>query len=300
MRLRHYNHLRNFVVTARHDSLATAADELCVTKGALSHQIRNLEDELGFKLFERHPKGIALTDKGSSFLGTCKSAFDQIEREAVALRETADQTLTIGTTTYFASRWLSPRLMDFIRQHPEIRLRIQPTIETTDLPRQGIDLAIRWGNGGWTDYQYEKLFACPAWPTGNQEAMQQVAENGLEYAFSSFTLLRDHQESDAWSQWYQKAGLTPEERADTLIVRDPNVRVQAVLDGQGVALNDDLVGQDIRERRLFRLSEVELEDYGYFLVFRDDRAGNEAVAQFVDWIKAVDRYSALQASNIKY
>ena len=287
MRLRYYDNLRNFVIAARHESLASAAEELCLTKGALSHQIRNLEEELGFALFIRHSRGVRLSDKGMSFLSSCQSAFNQIERKVEELNDSQEQTLTIGTTTYFASRWLSPRLMDFIRQYPEIRLRIQPMIDVSNLRQQGVDLAIRWGNGRWTDCIIEKLFDCPAWPTGNEHAKRKVETEGLEAAFSSFTLLRDSEDSNAWSEWYDRAGLTLPDRADTLIVPDPNVRVQAVLDGQGVALNDALVKQEIDDGRLFRLSEIELGKYGYFLAHRTDARSDEAATLFARWIRSV-------------
>ena len=288
MHLRHYDNLRNFVVAARHESLSSAADELCLTKGALSHQIRNLEEELGFTLFERHSRGIRLSDKGRDLLATCQSAFNLIEQKANELRRTTRQALTIGMSTYFASRWLSPRLMDFIRQHPDIRLRIQPMVELFDLRQQEVDIAVRWGNGSWTDYRIQKLFDCPAWPTGNAEAMETVEKLGLETAFSGFTLLRDREDSNAWSEWYKTAGLTPMDRADTLIVPDPNVRVQAVLDGQGVALNDNLIQQEIEEKRLFRLSETELSDYGYYLAYPNEAAPNEAIELFDQWIRSLD------------
>ena len=286
MRLRHYNSLRNFIVAAKFPNLTSAAEELCLTKGALSHQIKGLESELGFSLFARSSRGIELTEKGRILLNSCQTAFAQIEHQAQALRAGPDDSLTIGTTTYFASRWLSPRLMNFIRLHPHVRLLIQPTIETGDLEAKDIDLAIRWGAGGWTDHRTEKLLASPAWPTGDRHAFEQVQKYGLEQAFSNFTLLRDHPESDAWSAWYAAAGLQSGERADTLIIRDPNVRVQAVLDGQGVALNDELVKPDLDRQRLFRLSEVELAEFGYHLVFREDRKDKEAVRQFVEWVRA--------------
>lgn len=289
MRLKHYDNLRNFVIAARHSSLASAAEELCLTKGALSHQIRNLEQDLGFALFDRHSRGVRLTPKGEDLLKACQSAFDQIERKADELSDAPEQTLTIGTTTYFASRWLSPRLMDFIRQHPDIRLRIQPMIELFDLEKQGVDLAIRWGDGRWTDCEIEKLFNCPAWPTGNAEAKEKFERYGLEAAFSGFTLLRDREDSDAWNQWYEHAGLTQTDRWDTLIVPDPNVRVQAVLDGQGVALNDELVRREIEDGDLFRLSDVELDNYGYFLAYEESNALNEAVLLFAHWIRGVSQ-----------
>lgn len=289
MRLRHYNSLRNFVVAAQFPNLAAASEELCLTKGALSQQIKGLEEELGFRLFVRSSRGIELTEKGRILLNSCQTGFAQIEHQAKVLRSGPDDTLTIGTTTYFASRWLSPRLMNFIRLHPKVKLLIQPTIETGDLEANDVDLAIRWGTGGWTDHPTEKLLACPAWPTGDAQAFDTVERFGLEEAFGRFTLLRDHPESDAWSAWYEAAGLSSGERADTLIIRDPNVRVQAVLDGQGVALNDALVKTEMDQRRLFRLSEVELPDFGYHLVFRKDRQDKEAVQSFVEWVRSEAR-----------
>jgi len=93
---------------------------------------------------------------------------------------------------------------------------------------------------------------------------------GLETSFSGFTLLRDSDDSNAWTQWYEIAGLVRPERFDTLIIPDPNVRLQAVLDGQGVALNDELVSAELDSGKLFRLSEAELSDNGYFLAYNDN------------------------------
>lgn len=293
MRLRQYDSLRNFLLVAQHTSLAAAAEEFGLTKGALSHQIRRLEEDLGFPLFDRHPRGIRLTAKGQKLLVTARYAFQQIEEKASELNGLTASTLTIGVTTYFASRWLSPHLMNFMRQHPDIRLRIQPMIDLLDFRGEGVDLAIRWGDGRWSDCQIEQLFACPAWPSGNRQAQYRIKEEGLEAAFADFTLLRDREDSDAWSKWYDRAGLPSRQHADTLIIPDPNVRVQAVLDGQGVALNDSLIEQEIINGKLFRLSHFELADYGYFLAYETPATQNPAVSAFIRWIKKVNPGLAL-------
>ena len=108
-----------------------------------------------------------------------------------------------------------------MRHHPEIRLRIQPMINLLDLRREGVDLAVRWSNGHWSDCRIERLFACPAWPTGNKDARERVREKGLEVAFVDFTLLRDRDGSEAWSEWYRRAGIIPLQRTDTLIIPAP-------------------------------------------------------------------------------
>ena len=149
-RFQHYDALRIFVLAAQHESLSDAAEQLHLTKGAVSHQIKRLEDELGFKVFDRHSRGISLSVKGRELLTHAEVAFNDIEQNISHLRGSADKSLTIGVTTYFASRWLSPRLTGFMHTHPDIRLRIQPMIDLQNFAGEEVDLAIRWGNGEWT------------------------------------------------------------------------------------------------------------------------------------------------------
>jgi len=285
MRFRHFDNLRVFNIVAQHGSFSSAAEELHLTKGAVSHQIRQLEAELEFDLFKRLPRGISLTPNGQELLGATQSAFGGLEKKIEDLRQSRSRTLTIGVTTYFASRWLSPRLMDFMRAHPDIRLRVQPMIDLNNLRAEGVDLAIRWGNGAWDDVEIETLFACPAWPCGDANALSQVRDLGVEAAFEKFTLLRDRPDSAAWSQWFKVAGLPYLGQTDTLIIPDPNVRVQAVIDGQGVALNDELVDAEIKAGTLHRLSDTELSDFGYYLAYPSDAMSNPDVGAFADWLK---------------
>ncbi|QIE56666.1 LysR family transcriptional regulator [Pikeienuella piscinae] len=281
---KHLDTLRLFVEAAQHGSLTEAARALNMTKGAVSYQIKTLETDLGVAVFERNPRGVVLTAAGQNLLTKARPHFHAIEEEIATFREPHPQTLTVGMSSYFASRWLSPRLMTFMQAHPQIQLRIQPLTQLFDLARQGVDLAIRWGDGQWDDVEIEPFMAVPASPTGNAEAAERVQGMGLEAAFSGFTLLRDHDGSNAWSDWFRAAGLSPQTRMDTLIIPDPNVRVQAVIDGQGVALNDALVAREIDEGTLFRLSDVELENYGYFLAIPHKSNRTPSVDAFVAWL----------------
>lgn len=285
MRFRSFHRVPIFEAIARLGSFSAAADELGLTKGAVSYQIKQLEGELGFAVFQRLARGIQLTAQGADLLATARSALETVERKIEHLKRAEDRSLTIGVTTYFASRWLSPRLMEFMRMHPGVRLRIQPMIDLLNLEAEGIDLAIRWGCGDWTDVPIEPLFACPAWPVGDRAARDLVDELGLAEAFQTFTLLRDRDDSNAWSHWYDVAGLAFTERADTLVVPDPNVRVQAVIDGQGIALNDELVDQEIEAGSLFRLGSAELANYGYYLALPPEAAANRDVETFASWLR---------------
>lgn len=282
---KHHDTLRLFVEVAQYSSFSLAAETLNMTKGAISYQIKILELDLGLKLFERNPRGVALTQEGQHLLSFSHSHFRDLEVELTALKGAEIRSLTVGMSSYFASRWLSPRLMTFMQNHPDIQLRIQPMTQLFNLERQGVDLAIRWGNGTWDDVEVMPFMPMPAWPVGNREAAEKVKQIGLERAFSAFTLLRDHDGSSAWSDWLNAAHLPHQTRKDTLIIPDPNVRVQAVIDGQGIALNDALVARELEEGQLVRLSDVELASYGYFLSRPRTAKSPESVDAFIHWLQ---------------
>ena len=286
MRTHPYDALHLFVAIARHKSLSAAAEHLHLTKGAVSLQIKRLEDELGFAVFIRHARGIELSAKGRELVVAAEQAFQRLDSAITRIADNSDQTLTIGVTTYFASRWLSPRLTGFMQSHPDIRLRIQPMIDLLNFAGEEVDLAIRWGDGKWNDCEIVTLMKCPAWPTGNRLAFELIEELGMEGAIAQLTLLRDREDSNAWSEWFALAGIDVEKRMDTLIIPDPNVRVQAVLDGQGIALNDRLVHAELQNQHLFQLSPVELSDYGYHLAYEKEAIANPAVNAFIQWIKS--------------
>jgi len=284
MRFRHYDNLRIFNIVAKNGSFSAAADELNLTKGAVSYQIKKLEEELGFAVFHRLPRGVAPTSRGQELWHTCQSVFDGIEQKISELRETSDRTLTIGVSTYFASRWLSSRLMLFMKLHPEIRLRIQPMIDLVDLRGESVDLVIRWGKGSWTDMAIEPLFPCPSFPAAAPETASLICALGLQEGLTQVTLLKDREGSSAWADWHAVGGFPYKERTDTLTVPDPNVRVQAVIDGQGIALFDALINPEIEAGRLVQISPHQLDDYGYFLAYLPGALSDPNVEAFAIWL----------------
>lgn len=284
MRFQAYDSLRLFTVVARHLSYTAAAGELNLSKGAVSYRITRLERELGFELFHRQNRRISLTARGKRLLSSARTAFEELEAEIETLRRDGRSVVTIGMSTYFASRWLSPRLMTFTSRFPAVGLRLQPTAGPVDLRAQTIDTVIRWGNGSWTDLEIERLFCCPAFPTAGAAMARTVEKSGLAAALVNATLLHDYEGSSAWRNWFHAAGMAYPSQREDLVIPDPNVRVQAVIDGQGIALNDALVNPELDAGRLFRISEVHLADYGYFLAFPRQALDNPALKQFLDWI----------------
>ena len=286
MAFRSYDSLHVFDVVARRLNFTAAADELHLTKGAISYQIKRLESELGFPVFTRRHRGVALTQKGRVLAQTCQSLFGDLDSTIEGLRDNTAERITIGMSTYFASRWLSPRLMTFMADHPRFALRLQPLIDLIDLGAHDIDMAIRWGRGDWADLEIEPLLSCPAFVTAGAGIAKQVEEIGLDAVLSGTPLLHDRDGSDAWRDWFKAAGRAYPATPNDLVIPDPNVRVQAVIDGQGLALNDDLVGDDLVAGRLARLSPVALDDYGYFLAYPKGALNAAGCRAFRDWVLA--------------
>lgn len=286
MRFRNYDNLRSFCLVAQHGSFTRAAESLNLTKGAVSHQIDRLESELGFPVFLRRKKGVELTINGRQLLRVAELAFESVEQEIGHLRRRDQSSITIGMATYFASRWLSSRLMRFITRYAGIGLRIQPVIGLIDLRSSDLDMAIRWGKGEWQekDMTIELIFRCPAVLTASIDIGRRIEAKGIAAMIGELNLLHDTDGSQAWSEWFDAAELEMRTGPADLIIPDPNVRVQAVIDGQGIGLHDALVNDEVAAGRLYRYEPVQLSAYGYYLVYPQDAAPTSPIRVFRDWI----------------
>ena len=294
MRFRSYDSLKIFDTVARSLSMTKAADEVHQSKGSISYQVGKLEADLGFRLFERAHAKLELTEEGHKLWHVSQTALSQIDREIEDLRGTASGAVTIGALTYFSSRWLSPRLTRFFEANPGISLRIEP-LNSVDMMRSlKIDMAVLWGIGGWEGHKSELLLSLPAVPTANRALAEQVKQLGLAEAVRQLPLLGDSSGDAGWRAWHKAAGLTYAPSRSSLTIPDSNSRVQAVVDGQGIALWDDLVASEFGDGTLVRLSDVRVENAGYFLVFTDQPMSQSAEA-FLDWLRAENDRSEMPA-----
>lgn len=284
MRFHQYNNLRSFDVVARCGSVSAGAAALNLTKGAVSHQIRSLEAALGIVLFVRRPRGLELTEPGAALLQAARPAFQAIDQAIDRLARLANTRIAVGLSTYVASRWLMPRLMTFVQAHPDARIQLMPLIDPTDLSGEPLDMVIRWGDGRWTDGAVAPLFLCPAFPAGSIALAGRVRREGLAAVMADTVLLDDRDGSTAWAAWGAAAGVTLPSRRSPLVIPDPNVRVQAVIAGQGMALCDDLVAPELAGGQIAALSDCRLETYGYFLVAADWGALTPVQQAFRHWL----------------
>ena len=280
-----YDMLRTFQVVAQNLSMTRAALQLNQSKGSVSYQIKTLEQQLGFALFERANARLHLTSEGRRLLQVSQVSLDQIDQEIEGLRYKEPAPLTIALQTYFLTRWLSPRLMRFTAVHPEIGLRFVPLNFIGEMESIDADISICWAKEGLIDAPHERLFACPACPTGNSYIADKVRKEGLDNVILSTPLLLDSSESTGWQDWFDLAGLDFSQSQKGLSIADSNSRVQAVIDGQGIALWDLLVSPELSSGRLHYLSDILLYNYGYYVQAKKSNLESKAVGIFLNWLR---------------
>ena len=277
--------IRAFEAAARLGSFARAADELALTASAVSHHMRGLESRLSAKLFVRAGRGVALTETGHALHAKLALGLALIEQAfAEAHQRKRWRTLTVSVLPAFAARWLIPRLDDFQRHHSGVDLNLRATQDVVDLERDGVDVAIRYGLGGWPGVSQvklrdEQLFPVCS-PTFNGGRLP-VAPRDL----AKVPLLRHSRQP--WTPWFRAAGLKLAEPSRGMGFNEAGGLLQAAAQGHGIALaRSTMVEDDLRERRLVRLFDVAVTDrYAWYAVWREAGEKPAEVAGLVDWLQ---------------
>ena len=275
------NALRAFEASARHLSFTRAADELCVSQAAVSHQVKALEQRLGAVLFRRLPRGLSLTDEGAALVPVLRDSFDRI---GAVLDRFADgrfrEVLTVGVVGTFAIGWLIPRLPDFQRLYPLIDLRLLTNNNRVDLAGEGLDCAIRFGDGAWAGADADRLLAAPLSPLCAPATARLLREPA---DLARQTLLRSYR-TDEWEGWFRAAGTQPP--AIRGPVFDSSLTMaETAARGAGVALLPvAMFERELAEERLVRPFAAEVLTGAYWLVRLKSRALTPALGQFRDWL----------------
>ena len=277
--------VRAFEAAARLGSFARAADELGLTASAVSHHMRGLESRLHVKLFARAGRGVAMTEAGHALHAKLALGLALIEQAfAEAHQRKRWRTLTVSVLPAFAARWLIPRLDDFQRLHPGIDLNLRATQDVVDLERDGVDVAIRYGLGGWSGLSQVKLRDEQLFPVCSPSfngGQLPVAPRDLV----KMPLLRHSRQP--WTPWFRAAGLKLAEPSRGLSFNEAGGLLQAAAQGHGIALaRSTMVEDDLRERRLVRLFDVAVTDrYAWYAVWREAGDKPAEVAALVDWLQ---------------
>src|SRR6185312_2446361 len=281
------NALKAFEAAARHGNLSKAAIELHVTHGAVSRQVKQLEDFLGCELFHRLPRGLQLTALGREFAFGVQGAFDQIREAVEAVRvDNSRQVLTVSTLASLAARWLVPRLHRFQKTHPETEIRLSTSPQLTDFDRDGIDLAIRYGRGRWPGVTALRLFTPEEFPVCSPKLLRGAHPLRTPADLKQVPLLHDTTHRH-WQQWLELAGVRGMDARQGLVVEDMNVLIQAAIEGQGVALaSAPLVQAEIEAGRLVQPFQINLPvELAFYAVYPKNRGGDPFVLTFVDWLR---------------
>lgn len=275
------NALRVFEVAMRQGSFTKAAIELRVTQAAVSHQVARLEDLLGATLFLRTSQGLVPTDEGRLLFPVLEHGFDAISRVLERLDSRRDiEVLKVGVNTTFALGWLMPRLGLFRQTHPEIDLRISTNNNRVEILREGLDMAIRFGTGGWTGHDAIPLLEAPLAPLC---APEMAARLLLPADLAQVSLLRSYRSAE-WGSWFAAAGAACP--PVTGPVFDSSVALaELAASGAGAALLPvAMFERYIAQGRLAQPFGVTVSAGRYYLAWPSDRRVSPAMRAFCSWL----------------
>jgi len=276
------NALRAFEAAARHLNVTRAALELCVTQAAVSHQIRILEARLGATLFRRLPRGLALTDEGAALVPMLNDAFDRMGATLDLFASgRVREIVNIGVVGTFATGWLLPRLGDFTSRHPDIDLRIMTNNNRVDLAGEGLDLAIRFGDGAWHGTDAVPILEAPMSPLCAAGVARRLSLPG---DLQREVLLRSYR-PDEWKLWFEAAGGVPPPMRGPIFDASPTLAAAAA-SGAGVAmLPVRLFEQDLTSGRLVQPFGLCVDTGRYWLTRLKSRPETPAMIAVRQWLE---------------
>lgn len=287
------NALRAFEAAARLSSFAKAAAELHVTPGALSHQIRGLEDFFGLTLFERQARGVALTPQGKMLYPGLQAGFALI-RDAVAglSPSMGDNVLVVSTPPGITAKWLAPRLYRFAEAHPEIELRIASSVVYANFTTDGVDVAIRNVIApplSDSALVYEKLLDSDMVPVCSPKLLERFGPSDL----TKIPLIHDDQLQGqpavpTWAGWFQAAHIDGGDAGRGLRFSSSDHALDAASEGAGMLLTHAILAHDeLRNGRLIIPLDVTIPSgRSYYFVFPKAKQSKQNVNAFREWLQS--------------
>ncbi|WP_159976254.1 MULTISPECIES: LysR family transcriptional regulator [unclassified Novosphingobium] len=275
------NTLRAFEAAARHLNFTRAADELCVTQAAVSQQVKMLEIHIGKALFRRTTRGLVLSDEGALLAPVVTDALARVSGAlAVVSGAGAREVLTVGVVGTFALSFLMERLPEFQALHPGIDVRLLTNNNTVDLWAESLDLAIRFGDGGWHGVSAQLLMPAPMTPMCSPAIASRLSRLG---DFGRLPLLRSYRLQD-WPAWFAAAGVTGVP-ANGPIFDASHLMAMAAIRGMGAALLPLAMFERERSNgQLVNPFDVVVDRGGYWLTRLSSRPVSAAMSAFSEWL----------------
>jgi LysR family transcriptional regulator, glycine cleavage system transcriptional activator len=285
--------LRAFNAAARHLSFTKAADEMGVTPAAISHQIKELEDQIGVALFTRTSRSMTLTREGEILSAAAAESLDTLSRAVKRIKRLENRkVLKVSASPSIAAKWLVPRLDRFLDQSPGAEVRVDVTTTALDFERDDVDIAIRFGQGRYPGLKSDLLFTDKIFPVCSPRIITKEKPLAQPKDLLRHTLIHLEYEAQGvvwpnWKMWMLAAGITDFDDKRGMHFGQTSLTVQAAIDGHGVALGDsNLVADDIAEGRLVKPFELSLRapsQFAYHVVSPMDTTNNPLVEAFRQW-----------------
>ena len=289
-RLPSLNALKAFEAAARHESFTRAAEDLFVTQGAVSHQVKALETELGFKLFNRERQRLVITDAGREYLNVIRDAFDRIALGTARLTQRQSSgVLTVSTSPDFAAKWLVHRLGRFAEMHPEIDLRVSATMHHVNFAREDVDMAVRHGEGeaSWQGLHGERLATETLFAVCSPSLLRKKSRTLTAADVLNLPLLHldDH---SGWQRWLESAEVNAPKYLQGVVLNRASMVIDAAINGQGIGLTrSTLAAWDLINRRLVAPFPVSMSlKTAYWIVAPPATADLPKIATFRNWLLA--------------
>lgn len=280
------NALKGFEATTRRQSVREAADELCVTHPAVSHQIQLLENDLGVALFSREGRSIVPTTEGKLFYSFVRKALDMlIEGSETLRRAQAERPLRVQTYVTASIRWLAPRLPLFLAAHPDVRLLLSTCAADWDFDESLGDVGLVYApTPPGPEYHWVPLFDYSLFPVCTPALRARLPEHAEPRDLQALPLIVIYSETRNWDIWFESANLdfVPDSR---VVVDTLAIALQMALDGSGVALvNGPFAEQELADGRLVRPMSHQVRcPGGWGLICRQDLRDSPRVRVFMDW-----------------
>jgi len=291
--------LHAFEAAARHHSFAAAANELGVTPTAISHQIRQLEESCGVKLFQRRPRPLLLTSAGARLYPALRNGFDALATAMALLAEEDAQTpLRVTSPNAFASKWLVPRLPKWREENPTVALEIIGTDAVLDVRAGATDVAIRYARKPPLDLMAHEVFRDTFVPVCSPRLLEQHgpierAADLLRFPLIHYGWINSDPDAPTWRQWLAVArsidpDFNPLEKAWDLSFSEELHAIDAVIGGQGVAIcSDVVVSNELRSGQLVKAHPLALPGYGFYLVSMPHSPQAPVIEAFSTWMRAI-------------
>jgi LysR family glycine cleavage system transcriptional activator len=287
-RLPNLKSVQAFEAVARHLSFKNAADELCVTPTAVSHQVKSLETHLGLQLLNRSNRSVSLTQDGAVYAKHVSTAFEHLiaGTNALAQDEMAGD-LTITTTTSFASNWLSPRLAQFAELYPSLSVRILGSDDVSDFKAEPVDIAIRYGFGdypgmhcAWILDDFVAPVCRPEFAKTLRTTEDLASARLIQYEWFGYS------EADpSWQKWLEQVGVASEEIRPFVTYSEEHMCLLTASDGHGVSLVSLIAAaRYVQDGRLVVPHSTKIKNKSYYLVCPQSTAGKSKIEAFQNWL----------------